>query len=233
MAGQADGKARRASWHAGVRGGVPPSDLIRAQLELECIGVDDEGLLHRIPGDHPDDIHRAFLVRHLEATELFIRRDVDATVIRKLRRLSTDRLWCDPAELARLLYGSAVVPEGSWSGSAYYFADAYPEDAEAYPEGSFALATTGEGKHVVSVDGTEVSWAWSSRSNDRCAELATETDEAHRRQGLATRVCGAWANEQLSRGRIPFYSHLSGNVASAALAEKLGVTHFMDCVSYP
>lgn len=77
-----------------------------------------------------------------------------------------------------------------------------------------------------------VSWAWSSRSNARAAELAVETEAEHRRKGYARAATAAWAREVLDAGKVAFYSHDVENHASAALAKSLGVLWFMDLVSY-
>ncbi|MFO8033609.1 MAG: GNAT family N-acetyltransferase [Candidatus Bipolaricaulota bacterium] len=206
---------------------MSPAELVRAQLELECIGVDAERTLYRIPGENPDDIHRVFLVLHSEGTELFVRHDVDPSVAVQLRRTRAAIWWRDPTGIARLLYGSDGLPVGAWRGSTYCFTTPYPTDA--FP----SVTATPDGRFVVWLEGIEVSWAWSARANTRCAELATETAEAFRRRGFAIQVCRAWANTQLAQGRIPFYSHRSDNVPSAKLARALGVSHFMDCVSFP
>lgn len=82
------------------------------------------------------------------------------------------------------------------------------------------------------VDDVPVSWAWSSRSNGRAAELAVETLPAFQRRGYAREVVLAWTWHQLNQGKIAFYSHKQENTASQALASAVGVVHFMDFVNY-
>jgi RimJ/RimL family protein N-acetyltransferase len=80
--------------------------------------------------------------------------------------------------------------------------------------------------------GEPVSWAWSSRTNAKAAELAIETKPAFRRRGFARQVAAAWARYQLQQQKIAFYSHLHDNLPSRALAASLGVVHIMDVVGY-
>lgn len=87
-------------------------------------------------------------------------------------------------------------------------------------------------RFVVLVDGEPISWAWSSRSNSRASELATETKPDFHRRGYPRQVCSAWAQYELGQGKIAFYSHRRENVASQALATSLGVIHFVDGVNY-
>ena len=198
-------------------------NLIIAQMELECIGLNSDGLLCRIPGKNPDAIHRLFVVKHDMGYSAFIREDVSPAVIEKLRMMDPSDLFHDTRLVSGMLYGTRTG--SSWAGSAYRFTDPYPDN------GIDMVQYTGS-KFVIKINGQDESWAWSSRSNSRCAELATETAESHRRNGFATMVSAAWANHQLKKGRIPFYSHKVENLPSRNLAACLGVTHFMDCVSY-
>lgn len=177
-----------------------PRDLNRAQLELECIGVDEGGRLYRTPGNDPDDIHLVFLVRYADEIELLVMHDAEPALVRELGRQSPRELWTQPESLAQLLYGSPTPSDRWWRGRACYFAAAYSPEL-------FPLVRKSGDAFVVLADGREVSRAESSRRNHRCAELGTETDEPYRRRGFATQVCRAWANEQLIGGRISFYSY--------------------------
>ncbi len=202
-----------------------PRELNRLQLELECIGVDDGERLHRIAGADPDDSHLVFLARYEDEVELFVRDDADPTVVREVESRSVGALWERPESVAEYLYGSSAPSDRWWRGWACTFTEPYPRD-------SFPLAEERGGRFVVTIDGRVVSWAESSRRNDRCAELGTETAETHQRRGYAMQVCRAWANSQLGAGRVPFYSYHLTNTASAGLAAKLGVRPFMECISY-
>ncbi|MFC1572328.1 GNAT family N-acetyltransferase [Candidatus Eisenbacteria bacterium] len=202
---------------------MTPYELTILQMELECIGLNGDGRLCRIPGDAPDDIHRLFVVHHQGRYSLFAREDVPADVLSELHRRGPAVAFSDTQTVCELLYGDRDKT-CAWRGFAYTF----PSTFRANP-GNLVIR---DGRFIVFDEGREVSSAWSSRANEKCAELATETVLSHRRRGLARRVSSAWALVQLAHARIPFYSHKRGNVASRGLALSLGVEQFMDCIAY-
>jgi RimJ/RimL family protein N-acetyltransferase len=59
-------------------------------------------------------------------------------------------------------------------------------------------------------------------AGDGRAEISIETQEAYRRQGLATLACCAFIESCLDGGLRPEWSCWHNNAASIALAEKLG-----------
>jgi predicted GNAT family acetyltransferase len=77
-----------------------------------------------------------------------------------------------------------------------------------------------------------VSWAWSIRENQECAEVAVETDPNFRKHGYARRVTSAWASSIISQGKTAFFSHLESNYASRRLAQSLGVRYFASSLSF-
>jgi hypothetical protein len=59
------------------------------------------------------------------------------------------------------------------------------------------------------------------------------SDEAKvRRRGYARQVVAAWATYVLGEGKVAFYSHEAGNVASEALARSLGVAQYAVMTNY-
>lgn len=195
-------------------------------MELECIGVGAAGRLHRLPGPNPDAIARCFVIRHTDGYTCYLRDDVPPAVAAALLALPPARLFADATIVTRLLNCGHDAEASLWAGSAYIFErlpapEEFP-DVELRPDGTL----------VVQVEGEVAARAWSSRENARAAELAVETEPVFQRQGYARQVCSAWAYQQLIHGRVAFYSHHRENLASAALAQALGVAHFMDCVGY-
>ncbi len=61
------------------------------------------------------------------------------------------------------------------------------------------------------------------RQNSESAESWVFTAPEHRRKGLGQLVVMAWAKGMLHAGIVPFYSHKIQNVASAKLANRLGL----------
>jgi RimJ/RimL family protein N-acetyltransferase len=76
------------------------------------------------------------------------------------------------------------------------------------------------------VGGGAVSLCYSCRLTDRAAEAGLETLEEHRGRGYAPAVTSAWARAVRDSGRIPFYSTSWDNLASQAVARKLGLAQF-------
>lgn len=76
---------------------------------------------------------------------------------------------------------------------------------------------------AVIVDGEAVSLCFSSRNGPAAAAAGIFTLEAFRGRGYAARVVIAWAIAVREQGRIPLYSTLWNNVASRAVAHKLGL----------
>ena len=81
-----------------------PLDLIRTQLELECIGMDADNFLFRIPGDNPDDIARFYVTRHAAGYTTFFRHDVEPRIIERLRSLSPQQAFEDIKTVKCMLY---------------------------------------------------------------------------------------------------------------------------------
>jgi hypothetical protein len=155
----------------------------------------------------------------------FIRYDVEPRIVESLCALSPQQAFENVEMVKRFLNSETPsrVPVSEFRS--YYFPNA-PSPNE------FVDVVRRGDRFVVLVDCEPVSWAWSSRSNSRASELATETKPGFRRRGYASQVCSAWARHQLEQDKIAFYSHKRENVASQALATRLGVIHFVDGVNY-
>jgi len=76
---------------------------------------------------------------------------------------------------------------------------------------------------AVLVDGDAVSLFFSSRNGQEACEAGVFTVEEYRGRGFAPAAVSSWAHEVRESGRIPFYSTSSGNLASRAVATKLGL----------
>ncbi len=73
-------------------------------------------------------------------------------------------------------------------------------------------------------DGQAVSLCACARRTDEAAEASLETAVRYRGRGLAERVTAAWAIAVRESGRMPLYSTSWENVASRAVARKLGLS---------
>ncbi|MBC7879132.1 MAG: GNAT family N-acetyltransferase [Anaerolineales bacterium] len=63
----------------------------------------------------------------------------------------------------------------------------------------------------------------STRENEFCGEAWVYTDPEFRNRGFAQMVASIWATNLISAGKVPFYSHKMENIASANLANRLGL----------
>lgn len=75
-------------------------------------------------------------------------------------------------------------------------------------------------------DGYPVSVCFCARRSDLAAEAGLETAEAFRGRGFGPRVTAAWALAIRASGRIPLYSTSWTNIASLAVARKLGLAAY-------
>lgn len=213
-----------------------PTYYILTQLQLECIGLDQERLLVRIPGPDPDEIARVLAYRHSRGFEIYFRNDVPKNVRNQISSLSIEEVLAEREKIQSILDEHFPCTEvGSFE--TYVFED-FP-DGNAIMDVDMIDQTSALGKasstrpaFAMSKQGKSISSCISVRQNDDSAECYTHTEEGFRRRGLGRKVTAAWGRWQLLHGRIPFYSHASDNVASRALAESSNLSWKFRLVSY-
>ena len=76
---------------------------------------------------------------------------------------------------------------------------------------------------AIELDSKIISACVSTREDEYCGEAWVYTDPEFRGQGHAQKVVSKWANSLRSTGKVPFYSHNIENIASASLANRLGL----------
>ncbi len=130
-----------------------------------------------------------------------------------------------------------------WQGPAWSFPDeiAPPQHVNAFPpsprerlQSHYPYLTTEledcQPCLAVVRDGAAVSVCFSSRNTDHAAEAGLHTVEAFRGRGYAVAVTAAWALAVRQSGRVPFYSTSWDNLASQAVARRLGlILYGADC----
>jgi predicted GNAT family acetyltransferase len=62
-----------------------------------------------------------------------------------------------------------------------------------------------------------------SRLTNSAAEAGLRTEADHRRRGYGAAVTAAWAYQVVATGMVAFYSTSSDNLASQAVAARLGL----------
>jgi GNAT acetyltransferase-like protein len=201
-------------------------------FELECIGFDNYERLVRIIGNTCDDIEHAVIVKFSSCpSKIYLRHDMsNHSFISEINYLDIDRAFDDHTIVLDLLskYGIDVVEIRR--EMSYYF-DRKPSintsdvvwrgDTQSFYDEASILS----GNKVISR-------AWSVRRNMNSAEIAVETDEKHRRKNLAKRVVSSWVSHQIDNGKVPIYSHRSGNVESQKLVTSCGGIKFAEVISY-
>lgn len=220
------------------------AELLRIQLELECIGEDADGLLVRIPGAHPDGVPRFYAAEHAEDRLCRCSHEVPPEVRAELLALPFERARDDAQVVCRLLAQHAPCA-GIWRGRSYVFPAAFTALAH---DGAALRLTERETPLIerfdaelldfpppvfaVVVDGEIVSACVSSRENTRAGEAWVQTAPAYRGRGYARQVTAAWGASLVRRGKIAFYSHAQENAASAAVARGLGLEHYLTDTGY-
>lgn len=191
--------------------------LIQLNVTLEY-ALDAQGDLVPHPGS--TEQARFIIYRFGQHSARFFQPVVPAAQRAQLEAMPVAVIFDSPETVQRILARPA-----SWMGQSYTFTRA--PDPHAFPE-----VRLEHEKFLVRVNGEPVTWAWSVRQNAQAAELAVETEPAHRRRGWARQATSAWAYAVLLSGRTPFYSHARDNQASAALARSLNLTPYADSAAF-
>jgi len=199
---------------------LSPTELIRLSIEIEN-QIDSDGDLRPVPGK---DSALFSVSRHRTGYAAFFRYDLPRSVRRQIAALDPEAALQDHEAVRRILAGFAPR-DTAFTGKGYYFAQ-LPSPAE------FPDAVYHNGCYVILIDGKPVSWAWTADESEQAAELAVETTPKYRRRGYARQVVAAWAAHVLEGGKVAFYSHEVGNIASEALASNLGVVQYAVVTTY-
>ena len=170
--------------------------------------------------------------------------DLDGIVAREP---AGDLSGAPPATLdavRRVLAEHAPI-RGEWRGPAYRF----PEAIEAPDPGPDARIVAVDEENAALLDGTLPAWALApdvrpclavvvagraaaichaSRRSAEAAEAGVETLPDQRRRGYGLAVVAAWARAVREAGLIPLYSTSWDNLASRALARRLGLILFAE-----
>ena len=96
---------------------------------------------------------------------------------------------------------------------------------------TFGFGGFAEQVYTLERDGKIVSACVSTRENGQCGEAWVYTDPQYRNHGFAQQVVGTWAQHMIKAGKVPFYSHKMENIASANLANRLGLQPVFEEIS--
>ncbi len=220
-----------------------PIEIIRLHMALECVGIDAQGQLIRIPGDDPDTLHRVYVARHDQGDSIFYRADVPAATRKKLSHLRVADFFESPERVVVILEADGPVTE-QHIGKSYIFPEQIRDhqnldvvrlselDSAVVQRYDAQLDFSRREVFGVLVDGEIVSTCESSRENDAAGEAWVRTLEGYRQRGYARRVTAAWAQSLMARGKVPFYSHRWDNLASQAVAQSMGLIQYIADAGY-
>lgn len=217
--------------------------LIHLQLAIECIGLDPEGMLVRIPGPDPDEIGQIKAYRHAGGYTAYCRQDLPASLLAQVRTLGAESAFHDREAVKAILavdcpcthvevYHTYVFPD---TRTRYPCPDVVRLGAhhagliQAYNEG---MDVVGRAVFAVIRDGKIVSTCVSARENDSAGECSVFTLPEYRRRGHGRQVTAAWGAHLRQEGKVAFYSHTEENLASLAVAQSLGLRHSFVLVNY-
>ena len=198
-----------------------PAWLIHLQMDLEYqLETDRTYALLPNSSEHALYIVYQYADRFIQ----FYNRSIPIEIRLQLDKLSGKNAFIEPQKALRVL-ASLSADQCSGPYLSYIFDD-LPKENE------FQDAVRAGQRFEIHKDQKPVSWAWSIRQNDYCAEAAVETLPEYRQRGYGHQVTAAWAYHIIQQGRIAFFSHLDKNEASRALAHSLGLKEFARSISF-
>jgi hypothetical protein len=96
-------------------------ELLRVHLKLECIGLNSDGLVIRIPGPYPDVIPRFYVAGHKNGFTTYVREDQPEQIRTRLSSLLPEEAFRDHKKVGEIL--AKVAPCEVLEGSSYGFPD--------------------------------------------------------------------------------------------------------------
>jgi len=222
---------------------MEPVQLIHMQLAIECIGLDEDGLLIRVPGPDPDEIARVYAYRYEGRYITTFRRDLPASIRKQIRALGAETVYHDSEAVKALLATAAPCSEVGVFYT-YVFPDTlgprqFPDVVrlgeadegliEAYRAG---MNVTERAVFAVIRDGMIVSTCGSVREDGDAGECYVFTVPEYRRRGYGRQVTAAWGHHVTEHGKVAFYSHATENVASQSVARSLGLRPAFSVTTY-
>jgi GNAT superfamily N-acetyltransferase len=217
-------------------------ELMRVHLDA-LYTYDAEGRMSHVNEARGPRAPRVFLGRTPAGHEMRSRADVPESTLASIRELVTrepsalplaQRPHCGEAIVALLERDDAVVRV--WSGPAYRI------EVDALPVSPMVVRVTRVNADLLRTfpdwrdevderqpfmvaveNGSAVALCSSVRITGAAHAAGVETLPAARRRGLASQVVAAWARAVAELGAIPLYSTSWDNVASQAVARRLGM----------
>jgi GNAT superfamily N-acetyltransferase len=198
-------------------------DLIHHQISLEY-ELDLNGLLVPFPGSTEQALYIVY--RYSQGYVPYFNHRLPTKVRHWLLSIGPKQAFDQPGEVIKLISEFHQPCDGGDEVFQSGYFSMLPELDE------LPVFTQERDTWVVKVNGRVVSKTISVRQNTECAEAYVETHPDFRNRGYGRQTVTAWARDILNSGRVPFYSYHLSNLASAALAGRLGVIRFANVVAY-
>ena len=203
---------------------MTPEAIIRTQLHLECVRLNQSGYMENFLCDNADGAFRLLMVWDGKQHLRFIRADVPTELRQTLKIMPSHRLY-DQRERVQALLREHEACDDVFIGRTYLGTNTMrpPSDERVVPiERGFGIIANGQ----------IISSCTSVRENAHAAEAYVVTAENYQRKGYAKRVARAWLYDIEQQGKLAFYTHKRDNIASQHLAEALGLQWIYDIVGY-
>lgn len=213
------------------------------EVELETtFEIDEQGRIRSTREPHPNHGPLFTIIRSATGRAWAVRDDVPHDVAREIGQLIRDEpplgdLRTEPLHAARYL--SLTGGRLGFSGPAFVFPDVLEASSEVVVVNDERLLerhfrgwqrgeiAAGRAPVVGLVEeGYPVSICFCARRSAIAAAAGLETAAPFRGHGFAGQVVAAWALAVRATGRTPLYSTAWTNVASLAVARKLGLTPY-------
>jgi ribosomal protein S18 acetylase RimI-like enzyme len=197
-------------------------DLVRMKIELEIGGpLVGDSLSHSTDPNDPEPL--LLVSHHANGRAIFFRHDVPEAIRAQFRGVSDDELG-DEVTVRRIL--ARVAPVEKVVRIRWYTVERTPTPDE------FPDVVRRNGRFIIPNGRNAASQAWADCANEHAEEVSVATVPEFRGRGYARQVVTAWMHDVRSNGKTGFYSHLTSNTASQALAASAGVTWLSDEVEY-
>lgn len=204
---------------------------LHLQMRLEGLGLTQHNLLAALQpnGNDPPLVLLAQIPDGQTVT--YVSQALPRELQEELGTRLNEVRFPDVEVILNLLRAYEIQPQVEHSKT-YVFPERYAEaevsGVKCWPKDDpriedFGFTGFADQVYAVEAGGAILSACVSVRQNTECAEAWLFTAAEHRRKGLAHLVVTAWAKDMMKAKLIPFYSHKLENIASARLANKLGL----------
>lgn len=212
-------------------------------LNMECIGIDDDGRLVSIDGATCDDPEQLLVAKYDDDRyAAFLRHDLDDNISVELLSMDTDKLFDGRSrrKITSIIPSDDIRKEHVYTFTSKSDIDLANTESvgsgEEYIDEVLLFA-----KKLSKDDLSARSWsnedvvarAWTVRNNGKSSQVALEAYREGTKTDPRQKVLAAWVNAQLKAGLVPFLVfRFSQSDDLGKLAESVGGIKVAEVVSY-